>query len=158
MNNHHYILDITWTGNKGSGTSEYAAYSRNHTIRCEGKPDLEASADPFFRGDVLRYNPEDLFLASISSCHMLWYLHLCADTGIIVTAYSDKPEGSMISGGESPGHFTEVILHPNVVITDPSRIVEANALHHKAHQKCFIANSCNFPILQKPICNAVAEV
>jgi organic hydroperoxide reductase OsmC/OhrA len=155
MNTHHYKLDIEWKGNLGSGTSGYTAYGRDHIIRCEGKPDLHASADIPFRGDGSKYNPEDLFLSAISTCHMLWYLHLCADAGIIVTQYRDLPEGTMVSGGPDSGHFTEVTLHPEVTITDASRIDDANELHHEAHKKCFIANSCNFPIIQKATCRAV---
>jgi organic hydroperoxide reductase OsmC/OhrA len=98
MHTHLFHLDIIWTGNNGTGTSAYDAYSRNHTIRCAGKSDLHASSDPFFRGEKEKYNPEDLLLASISSCHMLWFLHLCADAGIVVVKYEDKPEGTMITG------------------------------------------------------------
>jgi organic hydroperoxide reductase OsmC/OhrA len=152
MHTHLFQLNIIWTGNNGTGTSAYDAYSRNHTIRCEGKADLQASSDPYFRGEKEKYNPEDLLLASISSCHMLWYLHLCADAGIVVVNYEDKPQGTMITGAEVRGKFTEVVLHPHVTITDASRVDEANALHHKAHEKCFISNSCNFPILCEGKC------
>jgi organic hydroperoxide reductase OsmC/OhrA len=96
------------------------------------------------------HNPEDLFLASLSSCHMLWYLHLCADAGIIVTDYSDEATGTMLQANEG-GHFTEVILHPVVTITDASKMDKANALHHEANKNCFIANSCNFKVKHEPL-------
>ncbi len=152
MHQHYYKLGVSWTGNLGTGTSSYDSYGRDHLITCEGKPDLQASSDPYFRGDASRYNPEDLFLAAISSCHMLWYLHLCADAGIVVTSYNDYPEGIMISGGDDPGRFIEVNLNPVTKISDPLRMDEANQIHDKAREKCFISNSCNFPITHRPRC------
>lgn len=150
---HNYDARITWTGNRGEGTSGYTSYDRNFTIQVEGKPDLQGSSDSAFRGDSSRYNPEDLFLISLSSCHMLWYLHLCADAGIVVTDYRDNPDGTMT---EAPGggRFTSVVLHPEVVITDASRLEEAKQLHHEAHRQCFIANSCNFPVTHEANCSA----
>ncbi len=152
MHQHHYKLGVSWTGNLGAGASAYDSYGRDHVITCEGKPDLQASSDPYFRGDASRYNPEDLFLAAISSCHMLWYLHLCADAGIVVTSYNDNAEGIMNSGGDDPGRFIEVNLNPVAKISDPLRMDEANQLHDKAREKCFISNSCNFPIAHHPRC------
>lgn len=143
---HHYSLSIQWTGNRGTGTSDYRAYDRSHTIRSEHKISLECSSDPAFRGDPAKYNPEDLLVASLSSCHMLWYLHLCADAGIIVTNYIDQAEGTMTETPGGGGHFTEVILNPVVTITASEMISKAEALHEKAHEKCFISNSVNFPV------------
>ena len=94
MTKHHkYTLQVVWTGDQGSGTSRYDAYSRDHLVRAANKPAIEASSDPAFRGDAKRHNPEELFVASLSSCHMLWYLHLCAVNGIVVTGYVDDPVG-----------------------------------------------------------------
>lgn len=152
---HHYKTAITWTGNKGSGTSRYDAYERSHTLSIAGKPDLLCSSDTPFRGDGARHNPEDMLLASLSSCHMLWYLHLCSDAGIIVTHYTDHAEGIMEETPGGVGRFTEVTLHPVVTIQDASMMEKANALHDQAHEKCFIANSCNFPVKHQPV--AVAE-
>lgn len=152
---HHYRTAITWTGNKGSGTSRYDAYERNHTLSIAGKPELLCSSDTAFRGDGTRHNPEDMLLASLSSCHMLWYLHLCADAGIIVTHYTDNAEGIMEEAPGGGGRFTEVTLHPHVTVQDASMIDKANALHDQAHVKCFIANSCNFPVKHQPV--AVAQ-
>jgi organic hydroperoxide reductase OsmC/OhrA len=151
---HPYHTHIVWTGNLGKGTVSYADYERSHTIEFPGKLTMEASSDKPFRGDGSKPNPEDLLLASLSSCHMLWYLHLCADAGIIVMEYSDKANGVMevVSGA---GKFIEVTLYPNVVITDPSRIDDALQLHHRAHQSCFIANSVNFPVKHDPIITAI---
>lgn len=137
---HSYKTLVTWTGNLGSGTSDYRAYSRDHIIKVDGKHEIMASSDPAFRGDSTRYNPEEMFVASLSTCHMLWFLHLCADAGIVVTDYKDEATGSMIED-EYGGRFQEVILRPQASITDESKRPLANELHHKAHRFCFIANS-----------------
>ena len=155
MANHNYAATITWTGNKGEGTTRYDAYERSHTLSVNNKPDLACSSDVPFRGDGSKYNPEDMFLYSLSSCHMLWYLHLCSEAGIIVVDYQDKSMGVMEETHEGGGHFTEVTLYPHVKITDPSKIEMANELHIKANKLCFIANSCNFPIHHKPVCEAI---
>lgn len=149
---HNYKATITWTGNKGEGTTRYDAYERSHTLSVANKPDLECSSDTPFRGDGTKYNPEDMLLYSLSSCHMLWYLHLCADAGIIVTDYTDKATGVLTMDAPGGARFTEVVLFPVVTITDASRIDEANKLHDMAHEKCFIAKSVNFPVKHEPQC------
>jgi organic hydroperoxide reductase OsmC/OhrA len=143
---HHFIATIQWTGNQGTGTDHYTHYERSHQISIPGKPDLSASSAAAFRGDASLHNPEDLLVASISSCHMLWYLHLCADAGVIVTAYTDEATGVLTQTASGGGQFTEVTLHPNVTVQETSMIEKANELHHKAHEFCFIANSVNFPV------------
>ncbi|MEO5944379.1 MAG: OsmC family protein [Ferruginibacter sp.] len=150
---HHYNARIVWTGNSRDGTKNYRSYQRSHQVSVQNKPIIEASSDPSFLGDASKYNPEELFLASLSSCHMLWYLHLCADSGITVVEYVDDATGTM-EENENGGRFTEVILHPQVTITDSDKINAANELHHKAHQYCYIANSCNFPVKHLPVCIA----
>ena len=114
---HTYHIATTWTGNLGKGTSSYTAYLRNFTVSAEGKPDLHGSADPAFRGDAGRWNPEEMLLAAVSACHKLWYLHLCADAGICVTAYTDHAEAVMDEGGNgSAGRFVSAVLKPRVTI------------------------------------------
>ncbi len=148
---HRYQATITWTGNLGTGTSDYRAYSRNHEISAPHKSAaVLGSSDPGFKGDASRYNPEDLLVASLSACHMLWFLHLCASAGIVVTSYSDSATGTMAEQTDGGGEFTRVTLHPHAVITDAKRIAEANALHAKAHHLCFIARSVNFPVEHDP--------
>ena len=147
---HNYNLTVKWTGNNGTGTSDYRAFKRSYTIIADNKVEILGSSDPAFLGDKTKYNPEDLLVASLSSCHMLWYLHLCADAGIVVTDYVDNPKATMQELETGGGYFSEVILYPNVKITDVSKIELANSLHDKAHQKCFIANSCNFPVTHQP--------
>lgn len=150
MKNHHYKITIQWTGNQGTGTSGYRAYERSHTISAENKTVIEGSSDPAFRGDRTQYNPEELFLSSLSSCHMLWYLHFCSEAGIIVTDYTDEAIGIMTETASGSGHFTEVTLYPRVTVAEESMIEKAEQLHHKANQYCFIANSVNFPVKHKP--------
>ncbi len=148
---HQYSIGVQWTGNLGSGTSAYTAYERSHIIVGQNKQSILASSDPAFRGDPLCYNPEELLVASLSSCHMLWYLHLCAEAGVIVVDYKDQAEGTMEEDPSIGGKFTSVTLHPTIAITDLSMMDKANELHHKAHQLCYIANSVNFPVLCKPV-------
>ena len=152
---HHYNLLISWTGNKGSGTSTYRAYERSYSILAEGKPEIQGSSDPAFRGDLTKYNPEDLLLASLSSCHMLSYLHLCAEAGIVVTAYSDDATGTMEETANGGGRFKEVTLNPVVTVTEEAMISKANQLHKQANEICFIANSVNFKVSHHPACTSV---
>ena len=144
---HHYQVQTTWTGNTGRGTADYRAYQRDHEIFIAGKTaPIPGSSDAAFRGDPARYSPEELLVSTLSACHMLWMLHLCADAGITVIAYSDQACGVMAETADGSGHFTEVTLHPVMTITDAARIEDAAALHARAHDLCFIANSVNFPV------------
>lgn len=151
MSTHSYTLQMKWTGNLGDGTSHYRGYNRNHTISFTNKPDLLASADPTFRGDPTKYNPEELLLAALSGCHMMSFLHVCVNAGVVVTAYEDQATGSMTVNPDGSGRFTEVVLNPIVTVTKASMMENLNELHTKANKLCFIANSCNFPVLHKAI-------
>jgi len=142
---HFYKSDLRWTGNKGEGTRSYTSYDRDFEVEIANKPVFHGSSDASFRGDPSKYNPEDLLVISLSSCHMLWYLHLCAVNGVIVLNYQDKSTGTMVED-ENGGRFTEVTLHPNVTVKEENMIDLANQLHQEAHDKCFIANSVNFPV------------
>lgn len=144
--NHNYKLTLKWTGNKGTGTSGYRAYDRNHEILIEGKTTLLGSADPTFHGDKTVHNPEDLLLASLSACHMMSYLHVCVKAGIVVTDYTDNATGIMTVNNDGSGQFIGVTLNPIVIITDESQLAKANELHVEANKLCFIANSVNFPV------------
>lgn len=149
---HKYELVTRWTGNLGAGTSGYRTYSRDHEINSAGKiAPILGSSDPAFRGDRGRYNPEELLLASLSTCHMLWVLHLCADAGIVVTAYQDGAVGIMAENPDGSGQFSSVVLHPEMMIADERRIAEAIALHERAHMLCFIARSVNFSVECSPV-------
>ncbi|MDP9230816.1 MAG: OsmC family protein [Bacteroidota bacterium] len=149
---HRYSLTIKWTGNKGTGTNDYRSYERSHSILAENKVEISGSSDPNFRGDKTKHNPEDLMVASLSGCHMLSYLHVCAEAGIVVTEYVDNATGTMVETSNGGGHFTEVTLNPIVTVKESSMIDKANELHKKANELCFIANSVNFPVHHKPTC------
>ena len=147
---HKYEVSVQWTGNLGSGTSGYRDYSRDHVIAAGSKPDIPGSSDAAFLGDAKRWNPEDLLVASASACHKLWYLHLCADAGIAVVQYQDHAEGTMLDSAQQ-GRFSQIVLRPRVVIQSGGDVELARRLHHVAHEKCYIANSVNFPIRCEPV-------
>jgi organic hydroperoxide reductase OsmC/OhrA len=148
---HSYMTTVTWTGNLGSGTSGYRDYQRAHSISSAGKEPIAGSSDPTFRGDRTRWNPEELLVASLSACHQLWYLHLCADAGVVVMTYIDEASGTMEESGDGDGEFVEVTLRPRVGIAAGSDAQKAHALHEEAHAHCFIARSIHFPILCEPV-------
>lgn len=147
---HHYALKLRWTGNRGEGTTDYRAYDRAYEIAIEGKPALKGSADPAFLGDAALHNPEELLVASLSACHMLWYLHLCAVEGIVITEYQDDASGTMQQEPDGGAQFTSVVLKPRVTIKPGSDKDRAAALHERANEMCFIARSVNFPISHEP--------
>jgi organic hydroperoxide reductase OsmC/OhrA len=142
---HRYNATTVWSG----ATTDYKDYARDHEIRVPGKPAIPASADPAFLGTGERVNPEDMLVAALSSCHMLWYLHLCAVKGVVVTHYEDSAEGVMVEE-RGNGRFTQVTLRPVVAITAESDAALAKSLHERAHHECFIANSVNFPVKCEP--------
>lgn len=147
MKDHHYNAHLIWDGDN---TIDYTTYSRGHRVLIEGKPVINASADAAFRGDASTHNPEDLFVTAISSCHMLSYLALCAKHGINVLSYEDRATGTMREDGRGGGRFEEVVLHPVVTIANAEQIERAEKLHERAHELCFIANSCSVPIHHRP--------
>ncbi|WP_085909550.1 OsmC family protein [Kiloniella majae] len=147
---HQYKTHLSWTGNKGSGTSNYRTYDRHYDITIEGKMTLPGSSDPAFRGDPARHNPEDLLLASISSCHMLWYLHLCSVNKIVVVNYQDTSTATMSMNSDGSGQFSSAMLNPVITISEDSDKEKAIQLHHEANKLCFIARSVNFPIHHEP--------
>jgi organic hydroperoxide reductase OsmC/OhrA len=143
---HQYAVSIAWTGNDGAGTRSYTSYRRDHEISAPGKPAIRGSSDPAFRGDRARYNPEELLIASLSTCHMLWYLHLCAVNGIVVLGYRDEAGGTLREEADGGGAFVRVVLKPQVTIAPGSDRAKALALHDEAHRLCFIARSVRFPV------------
>ncbi len=151
---HRYEVQTTWTGDRGEGTANYRAYDRAHEVSREGKPTIAGSSDPGFRGDPARWNPEELLVASLSQCHMLWYLHLCSVNGVVVVGYRDAAEGVMRETPDGGGAFESVTLRPQVTVTEPGMVETAERLHHDAHEKCFIANSVTFPVTAEPTTSA----
>lgn len=150
MKQHHYEVRVNWTGNDGEGTNSYKSYRRDHVISMPGKPDLPGSSDPAFRGDPSRYTPEDMLVASLSTCHMLWYLHLCAVNGIAVLEYRDEAAGVMSENADGSGEFVRVTLKPAVKLRAGDDHDKAIELHHRAHEMCFIARSVNFRVEVEP--------
>jgi organic hydroperoxide reductase OsmC/OhrA len=147
---HCYEIEVRWTGNRGPGTASYRAYGRDLEIRARGKPTILGSSDPAFRGDPERWNPEDLFVAAVSTCHKLWYLHLCAEAGIVVHDYVDHAQGRMLEDATGAGRFTEITLRPEVSLAPGADLEKARALHTRAHAMCFIANSIAVPVTIEP--------
>lgn len=143
---HVYALSLVWEGNRGAGTADYASYERRFRVAVQGKPELVGSADPAFRGEPQLHNPEDLLLAAVASCHMLTYLALCARNGVTVLRYADAALGSLALLPSGGGSFEAVTLRPRVTVAAGSDAVAAGALHERAHELCFIASSCRFPI------------
>ncbi|MCO5134440.1 MAG: OsmC family protein [Phyllobacteriaceae bacterium] len=142
---HDYETTIRWTGNRGQGTKTYHGYDRNWDLAGEGKPVVSCSNDPLLGGNAGKYNPEDLLLAAVASCHMLWYLHLASNLGIVVESYEDNPvaQGEMEPSGK--GRFVSCTLRPVIAISQGD-LDEAYAVHGRIHEFCFIARSVAFPI------------
>lgn len=149
LKTHHYSTQVNWTGNKGEGTKSYTSYERSHSITAQSKPEILASSDPAFRGDPSKYNPEELLIASVSSCHMLWFLHLCSVQGVVVSEYSDQASGTMIEEFDGSGKFSEIVLNPKIVLQNEEHRAILPAIHELAHAKCFIANTLNCNVIIK---------
>jgi organic hydroperoxide reductase OsmC/OhrA len=147
---HDYAVSLEWLGNRGTGTSGYRAYGREHLVSAEGKHDIEGSSDRAFHGDVDRWNPEEMLLAALSQCHLLSYLHVASAQGVVVTAYTDAATGVMVQTDDGGGHFVSVTLRPVVTVASEDMVGLAEAAHHEASLKCFIAASVNFPVLHEP--------
>ncbi|HEY3262235.1 MAG TPA: OsmC family protein [Pseudonocardiaceae bacterium] len=151
---HSYRVTVAWTGNRGEGTASYRAYDRTNEVRADGPPMILGSADPTFRGDRQRWNPEQLLLAALSQCHLLSYLHVAVNAGVVVVAYEDDAAGTMVTDNAGAGRFTEVVLRPRVEVAEASMVERATALHERAHELCFIANSVAFPVRHEPATSA----
>lgn len=157
MRTHRYQMTNRWTGNLGTGTSDYRAYSRAHELSSAGKSaSIPGAADPLFRGDASRYNPEELLLGALSACHMLWVLHWCADAGIVVTDYVDDARAEVAERGDGAGEFTRAALEPRIAITDPARAGDVLAINARVHEVCAIARSVNFSVECNPVVTVTA--
>ena len=143
---HEYEVQISWTGDRGEGTRRYKGYDRTWRIVTPGKIPIDCSNDPLLGGDPSKPNPEDLVLASLSACHMLWFLHLASNAGIVVRGYEDAPIGVGETGPRGEGRFVRAVLRPTITVERGVDLVKADALHHEVHDYCFIARSVNFPI------------
>jgi organic hydroperoxide reductase OsmC/OhrA len=150
---HEHVFEcrLDWTGAANGAVKDYASYSREVRVEIAGKPALRASAAEVFRGDASLWNPEDMLVASLSTCHCLSYLALAARAGIPVTAYEDDARGTM-DLVDKVMRFTRVLLRPKVTLAAgaEAHVDKARALHTKAHHECFIASSVNFPVDHEP--------
>jgi organic hydroperoxide reductase OsmC/OhrA len=153
LHEHTYKINAVWTGNKGEGTKNVRTYDRSHTVSIQGKPELLLTTDNPAVVDKSKLNPEDLLVSAISSCHMLSYLYICALEGVVITSYIDNAAGIMIEKASGGGSFKEITLNPIFHVADESMVEKAIALHHKAHEICYIANSVNFEVKCNPTCN-----
>lgn len=147
---HSYEVGLRWTGNRGTGTSSYRAYGRDHEVTAEGRAPIAGSSDPGFRVDPDRWNPEQLLVAALAQCHMLWFLHLAAVAGIVVCDYEDRAFGELAENSDGSGQFSRVVLRPVVTVADRSMRLGAENVHADAHARCFIARSVNFPVGHEP--------
>lgn len=149
---HKYQVSTNWTGAGPEGTKHIRTYSRTHVAVVDGKPELTLTTDNPAVGDKSKWNPEDLLVTALSSCHMLSYLYVCALEGIVITGYRDLATGVMEELDTDGGSFKEVVLHPEFSVAAPEMKERAMELHHRAHEICFIANSVNFPVICNPVC------
>lgn len=150
MATHTFEATVRWPEARGEETTDYRAYSRDHEVSAGDAPPIPGSADPAFRGDGARWNPEQLLVASLSQCHLLWYLHLCATNDVVVAGYEDHADGVMEQAEDGGGRFEQVTLRPVVTLTDAPMTDAAMDLHARAHELCFIASSVNFPVRHEP--------
>lgn len=154
---HQYDLIVEWTGAGDAGTASYTSYDRDHVVRVDGKADLLGTSDAAFRGAPDRHTPEELLVAALAQCHMLWFLHLASTAGVVVTGYTDHAQGTMRVESGGAGQFTDVVLRPRVVVrnavTASGEAVDdalLSSLHTAAHEHCFIARSVSFPVHVEP--------
>ena len=140
MSEHH--ASIRWK--RTSADFTYDSYNRAHEMRFnEGTIVVPASAAPAFKGDIDRVDPEEAFVAAMSSCHMLTFLALCARKRLVVDSYDDDAVGVMEKGSDGKLWVSRVTLRPRIrfaagTSVEPAALAE---IHHKAHGECFIANS-----------------
>ena len=157
LNQHHYEVNVLWTGNKGTGTSSYRDYGRDHSVSAVGLPVLLGSAERTFHGDRERWNPEQLLVTALAQCHLLSYLHVAVLHGVVITRYEDTATAIMVMNRDGSGQFESVALHPKIQVGDPATAELALSLHAEASAKCFIARSVNFPVRHEPGLLSVTE-
>ncbi|GAA1059670.1 OsmC family protein [Agromyces bracchium] len=152
LGEHHYAIEVEWQGDRGEGTASYRSYGRQHAVRAAGKlHEIAGSSDRAFHGDRDRWNPEELVLAALSECHMLSYLHVAVNHGVVVVGYTDAATATLREDGRGGGRLQEAVLRPRVTVADPAMRELADSLHHEASEKCFIAASVAFPVRHEPI-------
>ena len=150
-----YTAQVHWS--RGDQVFIDNAYSRRHQVQFDGGAQLLGSSSPHVvpvpRSDPAGVDPEEMFVASLSSCHMLWFLDIARQEGYCVDSYADTAEGVMGANAERKLVVTRVTLQPTVRFSGPRQPdVEAlKHLHHRAHEECFIANSVTTHVLCEPV-------
>ena len=155
MAEHLYHATITWKREAPDADFAKGRYSRGHLWRFDGGVEVMASASPqvvpkaFAPADAV--DPEEAFVASVSSCHLLTFLDLARRAGFVVDAYNDDAEGLMEKNAEGRYWISRVTLRPRIAFADRSPApAELQALHEAAHRDCFIANSVTTDIRVEP--------
>lgn len=149
----NYTATIEWT--RGDARFSDHAYSRAHRWCFDGGAVVPASSSPSVvpepQSDPSAVDPEEAFVASLSSCHMLWFLSIAANRGCVVDAYADTASGVMARNAANRLAMTEVILQPRVTFAgNPPSAAEHSAMHTLAHERCFIANSVHTAVRVDP--------
>ena len=143
-----YSAEVAW--NRGE-VAPGEDYSRSHGWRFDGGVEVPASSAPDLHGDPSCVDPEEAFVASISSCHMLWFLHLAADRGFHVRTYTDRAVGHMNRVDRGVIAITDVDLHPEIEwVGDVPDARTTAEIHDESHHRCFIANSVTSTITVHP--------
>jgi organic hydroperoxide reductase OsmC/OhrA len=153
--NHEYTAEIVWQRGADERFIDNR-YSRRHHLRFDGGVEVAASSSPLVVplpwSDAAAVDPEEMFVASLASCHMLWFLSLAAKARWSVASYRDHAAGTMTKNGDGRLWVSRVVLRPEVVFDgerQPTR-AELEALHHAAHEECFIANSVKSEVVCEP--------
>jgi organic hydroperoxide reductase OsmC/OhrA len=136
-----HVAEIFWK--RTTKTFAYESYNRAHEWRFDGGVTTPASAAPDYRGEPERVDPEEAFVAALSSCHMLTFLAIAAKKKLVVDSYEDRAVGKMEKNAEGKLAVTHVHLHPKIHFAEGIEVDAATLkkMHHDAHENCFIANS-----------------
>ena len=157
IHKHTFKATLSWEKIESAQEDTKRIFLKSHTISIEGKETLSVSAAKAFKGDPELHNPEDLLLSSLMSCHMMSYLYVCAKNNVEVLQYNDQAQAILETYADGSGKIVEVQINPQVIIQDASQLELALSLHKEANKLCFIANSCNFPVLHAPHCKVNVE-
>jgi len=141
---------VTVTWERTTEDFSYEAYSRNHLWRFEGGVEVPASAAPAFLGDGERVDPEEAFVAALSSCHMLTFLAIAARKRLVVDGYRDAAVGWLEKNADGKLAITRVVLRPEVTFREPPPETVVERMHHTAHAECFIASSVKTEVRVEP--------
>tara|TARA_R110000744_G_scaffold125723_3_gene231404 strand:- start:129 stop:638 length:510 start_codon:yes stop_codon:yes gene_type:complete len=147
MDMSEHIATIEWK--RTSDDFAYATYNREHTWKFEGGESVRASAAPAYQGDPSCVDPEEAFVASLSSCHMLTFLALCTKEKLVVDSYIDEAIGYMTKSDDGRMSIAKVVLRPSITFGGDGAPAQQvlDDLHHEAHKLCFIANSVKTEVL-----------